>query len=189
MPNLDRTTDCRSVSQLNQKPTRSSIDAKVQELSDALRRELVPTSVIERAAIEDYIHVECQRERLRNVRNQIERSFAMGHIWTLLARAIAKLNLLGDIDAEQVDQMAEQIVKRWADGDADARSVIMQHGIDIDEALSLCVASRLPELMEFERECDRLAKRARLLLEDIERAQKFGRGRKLADIQEAELLT
>jgi hypothetical protein len=188
MPNLDCTSDCRSIDQLKHQLTRSSIDAKVQELSDALRRELVPTSAIERTAIEDYIHVECQRERLRHVRNQIERSFAMGHIWTLLSRAIVQLNPCNSIDGEQAGQLAEQIVRKFANGDTDAQSEILRHGIDIDEALSLCVASRLPELMELERERDRLAKRARLLLEDIERAQKFGRSRKLADIQDAELL-
>lgn len=189
MPNLNRTTDFRSIDQLSQRVLRSNIETKVQELSDALRRELVPTSAIERTAIEDYIHVECQRERLRNVRNQIERIFAMSHIWTLLARAIMQRNCSKGYDDEQAQHLAEQIVKRWADGDADARSEILQHGIDIDDALSLCVASRLPELMEFERERDRLAKRARLLLEDIERAQKFGRGRKLADVQDAEFVS
>ena len=65
---------------------------------------------------------------------------------------------------------------------------ILLYGIDIDEAMSFGVATNLPQLAELERQRERLAQRARLLLDDIERAQTFVRKRKTVDILDAEVV-
>ncbi|MEY4890183.1 MAG: hypothetical protein RIQ75_1313 [Pseudomonadota bacterium] len=166
----------------------SAIHTSVQNLAESLRQELVPKTAIERAAIEDFIQVECQRHRLRLMRDQIERTYAAGHVWTLLARAMIQQNDHQNVEISSLERDAELLVKRWMNGDGNAYEEILLYGIDIDEAISLGVCAHLPQLAELERQRDRLAQRARLLLEDIERAQGFRRKRKLSEIQDAEVL-
>lgn len=179
------TMDCRALPPL---PS-SRIEASVQDLAEALRRELPARSAIEQSAIEDFIEVECQRRRLRLMRDQIERSTAMGQVWQLLSNAMMQERTRAGLDASDVDHEAKEIVQRWVSGDAAALQALLAHGINIDEAISKGVAAHLPMLVEFERERDHLAKRARLLLNDIERTQSFRQSRKLTEIQDAEILS
>lgn len=167
----------------------SRIEASVQDLAEALRRELTSRSAIEQSAIEDYIEVECQRRRLRLMRDQIERSTALGQIWRLLSNALMQERTRAGLDTAGVDLEAQLIVQRWIEGDPAAQQVLLTHRIDIDEAISKGMADHLPQLTEFERERDHLARRARLLLEDIERAKSFRQRRKRGEIQEAEILS
>lgn len=167
----------------------SVIQTSVQNLAESLRQELVPRTAIERAAIEDFIQVECQRHRLRLMRDQIERTYAVGHVWALLARAMIQQSDNQNSCIVSLERAAELLVKRWMNGDVDAYGEILLYGIDVDEAISLGVCANLPQLAELERQRDRLAQRARLLLEDIERAQGFFRKRKLSELQDAEILS
>lgn len=167
----------------------SLIHTSVQNLAESLRQELVPRTAIERAAIEDFIQVECQRHRLRLMRDQIERTYAVGHVWALLARAMIQQSDNQNSCIVSLERAAELLVKRWMNGDVDAYGEILLYGIDVDEAISLGVCANLPQLAELERQRDRLAQRARLLLEDIERAQGFFRKRKLSELQDAEILS
>lgn len=167
----------------------SVIQTSVQNLAESLRQELVPRTAIERAAIEIFIQVECQRHRLRLMRDQIERTYAVGHVWALLARAMIQQSDNQNSCIVSLERAAELLVKRWMNGDVDAYGEILLYGIDVDEAISLGVCANLPQLAELERQRDRLAQRARLLLEDIERAQGFFRKRKLSELQDAEILS
>jgi hypothetical protein len=166
----------------------SAIRASVQDLAESLRQELIPKTALEKTAIEDYIQVECQRHSLRMIRDQLEHTYALGHIWTLLSRAMIAEADPSRCDTASLERTAELIVKRWSDGDADAWAEILLYGIDIDEAMSFGVATSLPQLAELERQRERLAQRARLLLDDIERAQTFVRKRKTVDILDAEVV-
>ena len=179
------TTDRRALPPL---PS-SRIEASVRELAEALRRELPARSAIEQSAIEEYIEVECQRRRLRLMRDQIERSTALGQVWRQLSNAMMQARTRAGLDVSGVDHEAKEIVQRWVTGDTAALQAFLDHGIEIDEAISMGVAAHLPQLMEFERERDQLAKRARLLLNDIERARSFRLSRKLTEIQDAEVLS
>jgi hypothetical protein len=114
------------------------------------------------------------------IRDQLEHTYALGHIWTLLSRAMIAEADPSRCDTASLERTAELIVKRWSDGDADAWAEILLYGIDIDEAMSFGVATSLPQLAELER--------ARLLLDDIERAQTFVRKRKTVDILDAEVV-
>jgi hypothetical protein len=76
--------DCRTLRPL---PS-SGTDATVQELAEALRGELRSTYALEQSAITEYIEVECQRLRLRLMRDQIEGSYALGHVWRLLSNSM-----------------------------------------------------------------------------------------------------
>jgi hypothetical protein len=117
----------------------SAIHTSVQNLAESLRQELVPKTAIERAAIEDFIQVECQRHRLRLMRDQIERTYAAGHVWTLLARAMIQQNDHQNVEISSLERDAELLVKRWMNGDGNAYEEILLYGIDIDEAISLGV--------------------------------------------------
>lgn len=176
--------DCRALPPL---PS-SRIEAAVLELAEALRRELISHSTIEQCAVDEYIEVECQRRRLRLMRDQIERTSALGQLWRLLSNAMIQERTGAGLDASTVDHDAKGILQRWVNGDPAAHQVLLHHGIDIDEAISMGMAAHLPQILEFERERDRLARRARLLLSDIERTQTFRESRKLAELQDAEII-
>ena len=167
----------------------SWIQTSVQNLAEALRQELVPQTALERSAIDEYIQVECQRHRLRLVRDQIERNFAVGHVWNLVSRAMIQEGGSDCSDVSESVREAQNIVQRWSTGDSAALDQILQYGIDIDEAISLGIFANLPQLAELERQRDHLAHRARLLLGDIERTQGFHRKRKVTDIMDAEITT
>lgn len=187
MPNI--TTRGTAVERRPLKPLpSSSIDVAVEKHAEALRGELRPTSAIEQSAITEYIEVECQRLRLRLMRDQIERTYALGHIWSLLSNAMIRERAQAGLDATDVDQQAQAVVRQWLDGDPAAHKSLIRHGIDIDEAISMSMATHLPRITEFEHERERLAKRARLLLDDIERTRLFRRSHKLTEIQEAEVI-
>ena len=166
----------------------SGIDATVETFAEALRGEMRSTSAIEQSAITEYIDVECQRLRLRLMRDQIERSYALGHIWRLLTNAMMQESARAGLDATDVEQTAQTVVSQWLDGDPAAHKSLIRHGIDIDEAISMSMATHLPRISEFEHERERLAKRARLLLDDIERTRLFRRSHKLTEIQDAEII-
>ncbi len=166
----------------------SGIQASVQNLAEALRQELVAKTAIERVAIEDYIQIECQRHSLRLIRDLIERYHAQVQVWALLTREMIQQSPDQNPDTTSLEREAELLVKRWINGDADAYREIQLHGIDIDEAISVGIFENLPQLVEFERQRDRLAQRARLLLEDIDRTRNFQRKRKTSEIQDAEIV-
>jgi len=166
----------------------SRIEAAVLELAEALRRELISHSAIEQCAVEEYIEVECQRRRLRLMRDQIERISALGQLWRLLSNAMIQEKTRAGLDTSTVDHEAKGILQCWVSGDPAAHQVLLHYGIDIDEAISMGMAAHLPQILEFERERDRLARRARLLLGDIERTQTFRESRKLAELQDAEII-
>ncbi len=177
-----------AIQSLTLKPLPASrIEAAVEELAEALRLELKPCSAIERAAIEEFIHLECQRRRLRLIRDQIERNYALGQVWKMLVAAIGEADNRITIDPG-VDFLAQQIVERWANGDAEAYAAICDYGIDIDKAIARGVAADLPQLIALERERENLAKRSRLLLEDIERARNFRLKGQLSEILDAEIV-
>ncbi|WP_434616909.1 hypothetical protein [Tabrizicola sp. M-4] len=161
----------------------------IQDFAEALRQEMVPGSALERAAIAEYIDVECQRLKLRLVRDQAERAFAAGHLWTLLCRAMLQQHDAKSVATTAIEAQAEELVKRWRAGHSEARDEILNWGIDIEEAVLLSTIENIAVFGEIERFRERLADRARLLMLDIERSANFMAKRKGREISDAEILS
>lgn len=170
------------------RPATSAIQTAVENFAKALQAELPSGSAVERAAIADYIDIECQRYRLRLIREQIERAYGLSHIWLLLCRAMLEAAGASGVAPADVEDSAKAIVTRWSDGDPAACEELLAYGIDADQAISQGIVSNLASLAQIERERERLASRARLLMVDIERSASFMEQRKIPTIPEAEVI-
>lgn len=170
-------------------PSRNTAyDAAVRAFREELQMELRPRSALQRAAVDAYIDVECQRYGWRLIRDRFERTCAKGAVWDAVRRAlILNAESSGETVAE-VNAAAAALVCRWSAGDVAARDEILALGIDLDAMVMRGIAANLSDFADIERQQERLAARSRLLLSDIERTRDFTIKRRRPDISDAEII-